>query len=210
MTTHRPAADLDVYDIAFLAGGPDRMVDAAVVALVQTGRVRVHSPGELATVSLTRRHPVEAAVLDAIGPAGHRSVDTVRWRLTADDRVLDVGRRLRAEGLLGGIPVPRRSGRRLAATYAGRHLLRELTADPPADGVAAGTSAMTVALHGREAMPDRALRAAIFDQPSPRVKPDGGGPGPHELEYADGWDAARRTKANVVADYQRLGTWMSG
>jgi hypothetical protein len=210
MTAHRTSADLDVYEIAFLAGGPDRMVDAALVALVESGRVRVHSPGELATVALARRHPVEAAVLDAIGPAGHRSVDTVRWRLTTDDRMLDVGRRLRAEGLLGGVPVPRRSGRRLAATYAGRHLLRDLVTVPPADRVAAGTSAMTVALRGREAMPDRALCASIFDQPPSRPSTDGGAAGPHELEYADGWDAARRTKANVVADYQRLGTWMGG
>ena len=69
MTASVPS-DLDVYDIAYLAGGPARVVDTALVALVQTGRVRVHSPGRLATVDLARRHPVEAAVLDAIGPAG--------------------------------------------------------------------------------------------------------------------------------------------
>lgn len=165
MTAYRTSADLDVYDIACLAGGPDRMVDAAVVALVEAGQVRVHSPGELATSAIPGRHPVEAAVLDAVGPTGHRSVDTVRWRLTTDDRILDVTRRLRADGLLGGVSVPRRSGWRLSPTYAGRHLLRELTAAPPQDVVAAGTHAMAVALHSRDAMPDRALCTSIFEQP---------------------------------------------
>ena len=33
--------------------------------------------------------------------------------------------------------------------------------------MAGGTSALRVALHGREALPDSALRAAIFERPSP-------------------------------------------
>ena len=71
------AHDLDLYDVAFLAGGPARVVDTALIALVRAGRLRIHSPGQLATADLTRRHPVEAAVLDAVGPTGHRSVDTI-------------------------------------------------------------------------------------------------------------------------------------
>ena len=57
-------ADLDVYDVAFLAGGVPRTVDTAIVGLVLGGRLRVHFPGQLASVHLSRRHPVEAAVLD--------------------------------------------------------------------------------------------------------------------------------------------------
>src|SRR5918997_478829 len=83
------AHDLDLYDAAFLAGGPARVVDTALVALVRAGKLRIHSPGQLATADLTRRHPVEAAVLDAVGPTGHRSVDTIRWRL-ADAEVARV------------------------------------------------------------------------------------------------------------------------
>jgi len=45
---------LDLYEIACLAGGLPRVVDTALVTLVQSGRVRVTSPGELATVSLVR------------------------------------------------------------------------------------------------------------------------------------------------------------
>jgi len=78
---------LDVYDIAYLAAGPDRVVDTALVALVETGRVRVQPPGQLAVAELARRHPVEAAVLDAVGTRGHRSVDVVRWRLLSGGRL---------------------------------------------------------------------------------------------------------------------------
>jgi len=44
MTMSR-SPDLDVYDIACLAGGAERVVDTALVALVESGRVRVHAPG---------------------------------------------------------------------------------------------------------------------------------------------------------------------
>ena len=194
------ADTLDVYAIACLADGTQRVVDTALVALVESGRVRVTAPGELATVSLVRRHPVEAAVLDAVGPAGHRSVETVRWRLTTDDRILDVPRRLRDAGLLqagGLVPAARRSRWRLSPSYAGRHLLHELRDAPPPDDVAGGTSAMSVALHGRERMRDQALCAAIFEQPVSTVVLERGKP-PHELAFADGWEAARRTRGEIL------------
>lgn len=199
------AERLDVYDVACLAGGTDRVVDTALVALVQSGRVRVHAPGELVTASLTRRHPVEAAVLDAVGPAGHRSVDTVRWRVAGDERLLDVARHLRDLGLLGSIPVPpaRRSRWRLAPTYAGRHLLRELQAAPPEDAVANGTDAMTVALRGRGHVPDRALSASIFEPPPLRVALETGHRAPRALDHAEGVHAARRAHAELQAQLGR-------
>jgi hypothetical protein len=169
MNTSPATPGLDVYDIAFLAGGPERVVDAALVALVQSGRVSVHTPGRLATTDLTRRHPVEAAVLDAIGPVGHRSVDTIRWRLTGDDRLLDVARRLRGEGLVDRMSSylrPRRGGRGgLAPNRSGHRVLREFRAAPPEDLVAGHTDALVVALAGRDHLPDRALAVAIFETP---------------------------------------------
>jgi hypothetical protein len=198
---------LDVYEIAGLAGGPIRVVDTAIVALVESGRVRVTAPGCLATVSLARRHPVEAAVLDAVGPTGQRSVETIRWRLAADDRILDVLRRLRDAGLLGAgatvVPVARRSRWRVAPTYAGRHLLHELRDDPPSDDVAGGTSAMTVALHGREHMPDQALGASIFEPPLTGLILETGTRAPHELDHAEGVHAARRTRAELEGQLGR-------
>jgi hypothetical protein len=207
---------LDVYSIACLAGGPDRMIDTALVALVESGRVRVSAPGCLATASLVRRHPVEAAVLDAIGPSGNRSVDTVRWRLTADARILDVARRLRDAGLTGvaGALVPAghrtRSRWRTAPTYAGRHVLHEFRDKPPTDDVAGSTSAMTVALHGLERMPDRALCASMFEPPPSAVLSGGTVKTPPDLEYADGWQAAHRTRDQIKADVARHAGWAGG
>jgi hypothetical protein len=161
-------SELDLYDIACLAGGPDRMVDTALIALVQSGRVRIHRPGQLATVDLSRRHPVEAAVLDAIGPSGHRSIDTIRGRVAGDQRLSDVVRHLQRSGLLGHVHrlVPHRSGGRSspAATGEGRRALRHLQAEPPDDRVAPGTDALLVALGGPDRVPDRALSAAIFEE----------------------------------------------
>jgi hypothetical protein len=166
-----PQPQLDLYDTAYLAGALPRLVDAALVALVETGRVAVRSPGQLAVPEPARRHPVEAAVLDAIGTLGHRSVDTIRWRAAADDRIAAVGRRLREDGLVAG---PRRLLRRRAGapgrTAAGRRALRRLEAESPTDPAADGGSALRVALHGRTAMTDPQLRAAIF-QPMRPVPP---------------------------------------
>jgi hypothetical protein len=182
-----------VYDIAFLAGGAARMVDTAVVALVRAGRVRIHAPGQLVTADLSRRHPVEAAVLDAVGPTGHRSVDTVRWRLHDDERLLEVGRRLRQAGLLGrvgaAIPVMRGDRRALAPTRAGRRTLHALREQP------AGVDAelLRVALGGRAAMTDEKLRAGIFERPVTTLAPPSGRRSRHDIDHSDPHLAAYRT-----------------
>src|SRR5215218_6838324 len=165
------APDLDVYDIAFLAGGPNRTVETAIVALVLGGRLRVHSPGRLAAVDLSRRHPVEAAVLDACPPIGHRSVDTICWRLADDDRLLGIGRRLHERGLLGrlGGVVSGLHGhhRTLAPTRAGHRVLSEL-GNGPAPG---SPEVVRVAVGGRAAMTDARLRADIFELPVTTLGP---------------------------------------
>ena len=97
---HTLATDYDVYEVAFLAGGPRRAVDTAVVALVESGRVRVTPlSGELSIVEHRRRHSLEAAVLDAVGRPGQCSIDTLRWRLESDERLLSLGQRLERDGL---------------------------------------------------------------------------------------------------------------
>lgn len=200
MTASPPASDLDLYELAWLAGGPARVVDTALVALVRSGRVRAHAPGELATVELTRRHPVEAAVLDAVGPSGHRSVDTIRWRVATDDRILDVGRRLQRDGLVTRF-APRAALLRAPVpstpTRAGRQALQERRTLAPA-----ASDELAVALGGPDALPDRALCASIFERP--RTPADTA----HGLDFADGAAVAGRTRAAIVADANRLGAWM--
>ncbi|MGY1784120.1 TIGR04222 domain-containing membrane protein [Geodermatophilus sp. SYSU D00698] len=170
----------DVYDVACLAGGTQRVVDTALVALVVTGRVRAVAPGELQVVSPRRRHPVEAAVLDAVGARGRRSVETVRWRALGDDRVTEVVRRLRHEGLLG---------RLLGPTAAGRRLLRDARAGD-------GDPVRRVALDGVQRLPDPALRAAVVEPPRRPVVPGAGTP--WELTFADGCEAAHRTREELM------------
>ena len=172
MTEPGTTPQLDVYDIAYLAGGQERVVDTALVALVEAGRIQVQPPGRLTVVEPARRHPVEAAVLDAVGTRGHRSVDVVRWRLADDDRLLAVGRRLTAAGLVRrwGV-VPRRTERPAALTGAGRRMLAILEADPPADPAWDGGTAVLVALHGRDRMSDELRRSSLFEAaPVPTAK----------------------------------------
>jgi hypothetical protein len=206
--------DLDLYEIAYLAGGPERAVDTALVALVQTGRIRVHSPGWFATLGLSRRHPVEAAVLDAIGQAGHRSVDTILWRLADDERLLSIEDRLRKAGLLRrGRWLGRRhtvDRRLMVRTAAGRRILQRLSVEPPADVVAAGTDAMAVALGGEARLRDRELRAAVFEGPR-EVRPFRRGSRSRSRgeAAAEAWRDAQRT-AVLLHRQDRDGFMSSG
>jgi len=159
-------AEPDLYDIAYLAGGRERVVDTAVVVLVRSGRVRVLAPGQLATVDPTRRHPVEAAVLDAMGTTGYRSIDTMRWRLTGDQRLDALGHALRTAGLVGraaGVGTFLRGPHRaLGPTRAGRQALAAATTRQDLD-----PEVLRVALGGPTAMADPRLRAEIFEPPPP-------------------------------------------
>lgn len=157
-----------LYELAHLAGGPARVVDTALVALVESGRVRVHAPGELAVVEPARSHPVEAAVMDAVGTHGHRSVDTVRWRLDGDERLLELARSLAAAGLARRrLRLGRASPASWSPTAAGREALQQAREHPPTDRRLDGGSALAVALDGRQAMADRRLCSEIFERPLP-------------------------------------------
>ena len=182
---------LDVYDLAFLAGGTARVIDTALVALVESGRVRVHSPGELAVVELGRSHPVEGAVMDAVGTRGHRSADTVRWRMAGEERLAELGRSLAAAGLLRRRPFARtKSGMPVwSVTKSGRQAVLRARANPPADRAHDGGSALAVALGGRQAMPDPARRAEIFERPRPPLPRTSGTPRP--TRAAEQLDAQR-------------------
>jgi hypothetical protein len=193
MTASGTSPDLDIYDIAFLSGGPARVVDTAVVALLRTGRLRLQSPGHLATADLSRRHPVEAAVLDAVGPTGHRSVDTIRWRVLDDDRLLEVERRLRRAGLLGRVAaIPQLvhgNLRALAPTRAGHRLLRAFRSQP---GTGDG-EVRQVAVGGRERLSDQRLRAEIFDVPVTALVPARPGHRSRSIDHSDPQLAAYRS-----------------
>jgi hypothetical protein len=151
---------LDVYDMAVLAGGLPRLVDTALVAMVESGRVHVEPSGEFRADETSSAHPVEAALLDAVGTRGHRSVDTIRWQVLHDRRLDQEFRHLTSDGLVRRALPSRLVGKTHAhTTAAGRRALRQFAERPPADG----GSAVLVALHGRDAMPGR-LHHEIFDR----------------------------------------------
>ncbi|SDG03942.1 TIGR04222 domain-containing protein [Blastococcus aurantiacus] len=169
------AIDYDVYEIAHLAGGPRRAVEAAVVALAGGGHLTVdRSTGHLSAAGVPRRHWLEAAVSDGVGQRDWRSVRTLRRRLVLDERLAAVGRRLESDGLLRRSASGSRRHRTwqlVALTGEGRRTLRSLRAQPPVDHLAEGTDAMAVALGGPEALGDTSLRRALFHPPAPGPVP---------------------------------------
>jgi hypothetical protein len=171
--THVPLLRSDLYEIAYLAGGPRRVVETAVVALVENGRLRVdRATGRLHVVDPHRRHPVEAVVLDAVGPRG-RSV----WGARSDPRLATVADGLARDGLLtrrGGVDARERSFWTLSGrTRAGRAALRQVRQSPPFPPATGGNAALAVALAGPNAW-DAELRTAVFDYDGGAVGGGGG------------------------------------
>ena len=155
---------LDVYDIAYLAGGPDRVVDTALVALVETGRIRVHPPGQL-----HRRRAAPAAPGRGGGarrrghpraPLGRRHPVAARGRRPRARHRSPADRRRPAEPLGASSPAGRDVAR---PTAAGRRMLGILAADPPTDPAWDGGTAVLVALHGRDRLSDELRRSSIFE-----------------------------------------------
>ncbi len=168
--THVPLLRSDLYEIAYLAGGPRRVVETAVVALVENGRLRVdRATGRLHVVDPHRRHPVEAVVLDAAGPRG-RPVWGIVWRARTDPRLATVADGLAHDGLLtrrGGVDAREPSFWTLSGlTRAGRAALRQVRQSPPSPPGAAGSTVLAVALAGPRAW-DAELHTAVFDPPPP-------------------------------------------
>jgi hypothetical protein len=167
---------LDVSELAYLAGGPRRAVEAAVVTLVEAGGLRANRvTGELAIVQRRPCSDLEAAVLDVVEFRGPRMLGSVCWRLRADRRLTAIGQRLQADGLLsrGGGPesLRRRFWTALSVTGTGRRILRQRCREL----ASGGTDALRVALSGPAAMRDRQLYVALFDPlrlvPAPQPRP---------------------------------------
>ena len=157
----------DVYDVAQLAGGLPRVVDTAVAALLERGRLTVDGSGRLQAVG-TAVHPVEAAVLDLAGPRPRRSVDTLRVRAQEEPRLTGVAERLAGAGLLRRNPLAGLSSSWPAhlLTAAGRRTLAEWRAAPPVTGTAAD-----VALGGPGSWADQVQAERVFAAPRRSRRP---------------------------------------
>ncbi|MER5767246.1 TIGR04222 domain-containing membrane protein [Streptomyces sp. NPDC001985] len=97
----------DVYEAAFLGGGPGRVVDVALTALHQDGRLLIGGPGIVSERRPVAGDAVERAVLDALAVAPNGSLERLRQTVMRDPVVQAIGDRLAADGLMTA-PTPGR------------------------------------------------------------------------------------------------------
>ncbi|MCM1964995.1 TIGR04222 domain-containing membrane protein [Streptomyces sp. G1] len=152
MTRRGPMrTDPSIYELAHLAGGPQRVAEAALIALRDLGALTVTGPRVRATTPAPpARHPVEA-VLTAFCSRG-RGVPAAIAAVREAPETAEIGRRLRTLGLLP------RFGHR--PTRAGRRLLAE------AKSAAAHPAYV---FQGPSAIEDRLLRGLITGTRTPTV-----------------------------------------
>jgi hypothetical protein len=159
-------AGLNVYQIAYVCGGPARVAMVALVGLYEDGGIAIARARRRVTVlDHDQEDPVRAAAVAAIPDAG-RTLGSALSALAESDAVAEVGRALRARGLL--------PGSRLTAlwspsrTRATRNLRRRIVAGLPAES----DDPRRVATMGSAGIGDPAARE-IFETAGPdlRVRP---------------------------------------
>ncbi|MEU2128768.1 TIGR04222 domain-containing membrane protein [Streptomyces sp. NPDC018352] len=105
----------DVYEAAFLNGGPGRVADAALTAMQADGRLAVGGPGIVAVQRAEAHDPVERAVLQEHATAPSGALHTLREAVMRHPAVQEVGDGLAARGLLSA-PTASRTWRRWGLT----------------------------------------------------------------------------------------------
>ncbi|WUW20904.1 TIGR04222 domain-containing membrane protein [Streptomyces sp. NBC_01463] len=97
----RPAdgPELTLYETAFLAGGPHRVADLALVTMHLRRRLLLAHTGWATVVDPDGRDEVERTVIRAIGPRGQSPIAPVRSAAAAADAVRALADRLVAAGL---------------------------------------------------------------------------------------------------------------
>jgi len=164
-TSTSPRTTLGGYDVAQLAGGLPRVVDTAVVSLLAARRLHADADGRLHATG-TAVHPVEAAVLELVGPRPRGGVLSLRIRAQDEPRLTAVAAGLVAAGLLRNNPLAGLSSRWPAhlLTPAGRRALEQWRAAPTAAG-----DVVDVALGGAKRMADQRLWQTVFGPTVPPV-----------------------------------------
>ncbi|MBV7243564.1 TIGR04222 domain-containing membrane protein [Streptomyces sp. MW-W600-10] len=90
----------DLYEVAFLNGGPARVVDTALTALHADGRLAVGGPGIVAVQRAQANDPVERAVFQELAAAPSGALHVLREAVMRHPAVQEVGDGLAARGLL--------------------------------------------------------------------------------------------------------------
>lgn len=90
----------DLYEAAFLNGGPARVVDTALTAMQSDGRLAIGGPGIVAVLRAEAHDPVERAVLQETAAAPSGALHTLRAAVMRHSAVQETGDGLAARGLL--------------------------------------------------------------------------------------------------------------
>ncbi|AXE80874.1 TIGR04222 domain-containing membrane protein [Streptomyces atratus] len=97
----------DLFEAAFLNGGPGRVVDTALTAMQTDGRLAIGGPGIVAVQQVDARDPVERAVLQVHAMAPSGALHTLRDATMRHPAVQEIGDGLAARGLLASPAVSR-------------------------------------------------------------------------------------------------------
>ncbi|GLW52580.1 TIGR04222 domain-containing membrane protein [Kitasatospora phosalacinea] len=146
---HHPSG-VGLYETAYLAGGPARVVDLALVRMAGVGRLHLAHTGWTTVVDPRGRGRLERALIGAIGPEGQCRTAQLKAVLAAHPTVRDIGDRLTSAGLATPAVVRDHALRavrqvRYALVGAASMLLLTVLLTAP-DGAAARTAAAWYAL----------------------------------------------------------------
>ena len=176
-------SELDVYQVAYLCGGPQRVALAAVAAMAQDGRIKISRARHRVQVVHRRAgQPVERAVLDGV-PAPGKVLGPLLEEVAHSAAVRELIEELRSGGLVGHHSLaghPHLS----AAGHAARRELEDSGADVPGE--------RRVAVLGTAGITNAGLRG-IFETPDPL-------PGSELAGRRTGKNAAPRTYSDIPPD----------
>ncbi|WP_157985166.1 TIGR04222 domain-containing membrane protein [Lentzea terrae] len=97
----QPVRSLDMDELAYLAGGPRRVVETALARLLTAGELRTSRRGTVqATAATSSLNPVDRAVITDSQRYTNRTVNLLIPAVAKDDAVTAIGRRLEEMGLV--------------------------------------------------------------------------------------------------------------
>ncbi|MEU5384256.1 TIGR04222 domain-containing membrane protein [Kitasatospora cineracea] len=95
-----PGRGLPLLEVAFLAGGPARVVDTALVRMEREGRVVVSRAHRVTVTTDRTTDPVERVLITAVGGRAGRDLSVLRTSVPGSPEVQRIGDGLAARGLL--------------------------------------------------------------------------------------------------------------
>ncbi|MGW2560490.1 TIGR04222 domain-containing membrane protein [Streptomyces sp. NPDC001514] len=90
----------DLMEVAFLNGGPARVVDTALAAMTSDGRLALGGPGIVAVLRPYANDPVERAVIHEASAAPNGALHTLRLAVMRNPAVQEIGDGLATRGLM--------------------------------------------------------------------------------------------------------------